>query len=182
MSKTHPRTTPDRDSKYMGLAWFHAGFSKDPSTQVGAQLVSDANYPLGSGYNGPPRRIKDKDVIWERPTKDAPNALSKYDLIVHAEINAMEFSSGYNLADSTMYVTAMPCPHCMLDIVRNQIKRVVYYDFKSHKGSILQSDGYKEKTIEIARLGGVKLEEFDGNVGWVMDWALHLKQLGIFEI
>ena len=73
-----PRETPDRDSRYMGLAWIHAGFSKDPNTQVGAQIVDQYNQPLGSGYNGPPRKIDDSSFSWCRPPKDDPDAFCKY--------------------------------------------------------------------------------------------------------
>jgi dCMP deaminase len=179
-NKVQPRETPDRDSKYMGLAWIHAGFSKDPSTQVGAQIVDTNNYPLGSGFNGPPRGMNDSDVIWTRPTKENPDALSKYDLMVHAEINAMEHSYGADLSNATLYVTALPCSKCMLDIVKKRITRVVYFNFQSNKNSMLQKNG--QKTFEIARLGDVSLEEFKGNINWVLDWSSNLKQLGIFEM
>ena len=52
MEKAQPRNTPDRDSRYMGLAWIHARFSKDPNTQVGSCIVSNKNQILGTGYNG----------------------------------------------------------------------------------------------------------------------------------
>ena len=176
------RQTPERDSRYMGLAWIHAGFSKDPNTQVGACIVSENNYLLGTGYNGPPRKMSDKDVIWSRPSKENPDGLSKYDLIVHAEINAIDHCCTNNLQNSTLYVTALPCPKCMLEIVRKEIKRVVYYDYQSGKSSSLQNTQWREKSIEIAKLGGVDIEQFTKSVAWVLDWTAHLKQLGIFEI
>lgn len=180
MSKILPRKTPDRDSRYMSLAWFHAGFSKDPSTQVGAQIVSFDNKPLGSGYNGPPSAINDEDVVWNRPKKDNPNEISKYDLIIHAEINAINHCSIKNLKDSTLYVTALPCPRCMLEIASNQIGRVVYFDFQSSKNSSLQNKDWIKKSLEIAKLGNITLEKFSGDIGWSMDWLLHLKQINIF--
>lgn len=180
-----PRKTADRESKYMGLAWFYAGFSKDPSTQVGAQVVTEDNHPLGWGYNGPPRKMRDEDVIWSRPKKDKPDELSKYDLIVHAELNAMDHSNPNLLVGSVLYVTAMPCPTCMLEIARKEISRVVYFDFKTsqaQEGSMFKDQSWKKKTMEIARMSNVRLEPFNGNVAWVFDWANHLKQLGIFEV
>lgn len=180
--KTQPRQTPDRDSKYMGLAWFHAGFSKDPNTQVGAQIVGSNNMPLGSGYNGPPRKIHDQKVIWDRPSKSDPDGLSKYDLIVHAEINAIDHSFNNDLTDATLYVTALPCPCCMLEIVRKEISRVVYFNFQSNKNSSLQNVKWREKTLEIANLGGVRMDKFEGSVEWMLDWTTYLRQLGIFEM
>lgn len=180
--KQQPRHTPDRDSKYMGLAWIHAGFSKDPSTQVGAQIVGQNNTPLGSGYNGPPRLMHDSDVIWDRPSKDNPDALSKYDLIVHAEINAIDHAAFYDLKGSTLYVTALPCPKCMLEIVRKEIGRIVYFDFQSGSNSSLQNHSWRDKSFEIARRGKVNVEKFNGSILWVQDWVSRLKQLGIFEM
>lgn len=177
--KIAPRHVPDRDSKYMGEAWMKASFSKDPSTQVGAVIIDSANYPLGSGYNGPPREIDDRSFSWERPPKENPDAFSKYDVVVHAEINAIDRSPG-SLRGATLYVTALPCPKCMLEIVRKEIGRVVYYDFQSSQSSSLQNAAWREKSIEIARLGHIRLEEFKGNLNWIPDWIKRLKDLGIF--
>jgi len=179
-SNARPRKTPDRDSKYMCLAWFHAGFSKDPNTQVGAQIVGSNNIPFGSGYNGPPRNIHDENVIWDRHAKNDSEGLSKYDIIVHAEINAMSHSCNNNLSNSTLYVTALPCPQCMLQIVREEISRVVYFDFQSNNNSSLQNSNWRWKTLEIANLGQVEMVKFEGSVEWIMEWATHLNKLGIF--
>jgi dCMP deaminase len=180
--KVPPRQTPDRDSKYMGLAWIHAAFSKDPSTQVGAMIVSDDNYPLGSGYNGPPRNIDDNAFSWERPPKEDPEAFSKYDVIVHAEVNAIDHSCGGHLENATLYVTALPCPNCMKEIVRKKIKRVVYMDFQSSKSSSLQNAKWRDKSFELARLGGVRLDKFNGNINWLQDWIVKMRELGVFEM
>jgi len=182
MSDIPPRPVPDRASKYMGLAWIHAGFSKDPNTQVGAQIVSQYNQPLGSGYNGPPRLIDDTSFSWKRTSKnDESGDLSKYDVVVHAEINAIKHSCGQDLTDATLYVTAFPCQACMLEIVKEEIGTVVYMDFKSSSGSVLQNTEGREKALKIAELGGIKVEKFDGNVNWIADWTQRLVELGVFD-
>lgn len=180
--KSEPRVTPSRDEKYMGLAWIHAAFSKDPSTQVGAQIVSSDNFPLGSGYNGPPRRMRDDQVIWDRPPKDKPDELSKYDLITHAERNAVKHSCGGDLSDATLYVTALPCPACMKMLVEEEIGKVVYYDYQSSTSSSLQNAAWREKSLEIARRGRIQVVEFEGSIAWVMDWSTKMKELGLFEV
>ena len=182
MNKQKPRETPDRDSKYMGLAWLYASFSKDPNTHVGAQIISHDNNPLGSGYNGPAKNLPDNLMIWDRPSKENPEELSKYDFMVHAEINAIEHTQGADLTDATLYVTALPCSKCMLEIARKKIKRIVYFDFKSHKESILQKHSYKEKTLEIASRHGVQIEEFKGSLLWMPDWIEALKELSVIEM
>jgi dCMP deaminase len=166
----------------MGLAWTHAAFSKDPSTQVGAVIVSSCNSIIGSGYNGPPQLIDDNSFSWERPSKEEPDALSKYDLIVHAEINAIDHSSSKNLAFATLYVTALPCPKCMLEIIRKKIGRIVYFDFQSSKGSSLQNASWRDKTFEMAKMAGIPMVAFDGNLNWLLDWTQKLKELGVFGV
>lgn len=179
MTKVPPRMVPDRDSKYMGLAWIHAGFSKDPYTQVGAQLVSEDNYPLGSGYNGPPRIIPDNSFSWERTTD--PDQFGKNDLIVHAEVNAIDHSRCSDLRFATLYVTALPCPSCMTEIIRKEIKRVVYMDFQGNSGSTLRNASWREKTFKKAELADISLELFAGNIAWVADWIEQMRELGLFK-
>jgi len=173
-----PRPVPDRDSKYMGLAWIHAGFSKDPNTQVGAQIVSAYNQPLGSGYNGPPRLIDDDTLDWGRSIKKAD--VSRYDVIVHAEINAIDHTGCADLTGATLYVTALPCPSCMLEIIRKEIERVLYFDFQGDANSSLQNASWCEKSLKMARMANIQIEKFTGNINWVADWSQHLKELGIF--
>lgn len=180
--KVPPRVTPDQDSKYMALAWVHAGFSKDPNTQVGAQIVSCENEPLGSGYNGPPREIDDESFSWARPDpKTPPEKVTKYDLVIHAEENAINHSCKGDLTQATLYVTAFPCQHCMLRIIKEGIGRVVYMDYLSDgKGTL--NDTQRQKSQEIAQMGGVRLEPFTGNINWLQDWVTGLEERGVFEL
>lgn len=172
---TQPRQTPERDSKYMGLAWVMASFSKDPSTQVGALIIDPKNNkPLGWGYNGPPSMISDANMDWSRP--------NKYDWIIHAEENAIDHSNCI-LHGTHLYVTHMPCKKCILKIVNQGIKRVIYTNFVNDPKSSVSKNNVDIELIEkIATQGGVQLELFDGNIGWIPDWVLNLKELSIFEI
>lgn len=174
------RKTPDRDSKYMGLAWIHAAFSKDPSTQVGSVVINKDNIPLGSGYNGLSSIIDDDTFNWRRPPEDEPDVFSKYDMVIHAEINAIDHSCDGKLDGSTLYVICLPCPACMLTIANKGIKRVVYTEFKSHSNSMLQNSKAK-KAFEIAELHGVSVEKFSGDISWIKDWISVMNKLGAFE-
>jgi len=172
VKKLGPRAVPNRDEFYMGMAMMVAGKSKDPSTQCGCVIVDANNYPLGWGYNGPPRKINDKDVDWNRP--------AKYDLVVHAEVNAIDHSYG-DLVGSTLYVTARPCKDCMLRIVHKEVEKVVFYDWiSSDKESSLSNKELCAKTEEIADLGGVVLQQFEGNLNWMRERCDFLKEMGIF--
>ena len=83
--------------------------------------------------------IEDDSFSWCRPPKDDPEAFSKYDVIKHSEENAIKFakSKGYELSQSTMYVTAHPCKRCMLQIVEEEFDRVVYMDWRSDPDSMI---------------------------------------------
>lgn len=168
-----PRETPDCDSRYMGIALMVSGMSKDPNTQVGCVIISPTNVPRGWGYNGPPRRINDRSFSWERPYKN--------DLIEHAEVNAIDYSNG-PLEGSTLYCTAFPCKTCMIRIVKKEIAKVVYMERKYDSGSSQADPAAFARSIEIAKMGGVLVEPFGGNLEWIDAWVLHLKQLGIIHI
>lgn len=168
-----PRETPSRDDRYMGLAFFHASFSKDPNTQVGAVIVNNDNQILGTGYNGPPRKINDEEINWDRP--------HKYPFIKHAEANAISHSLG-KTKGSTIYVTAKPCQKCMLEIVDAEISKVVYFDMKVivDGSSMLANQDEILITENIAKLGGVELISYNGNLNWMKNRIEYMDMIGIF--
>ena len=79
-------TNTDWDRRFLELADHIAGWSKDPSRGVGAVIVGPNKQILATGYNGLPRGVDDRPERLERP--------AKYDLIVHAEMNAIQQVSG----------------------------------------------------------------------------------------
>ena len=108
-------------NKYTHLAKEISTWSKDPSTKVGAIVVGEHGQLLSQGYNGFPRGIKDSD---ERLN----NRERKYELVVHAEMNAIYNASltGVSLRDSTLYVYGCPvCNECAKGIIQVGIKKVV---------------------------------------------------------
>ena len=54
------------DEYFMGIALLTAMRSKDPSSQVGACIVSPENKILSLGYNGMPIGCDDDAMPWER--------------------------------------------------------------------------------------------------------------------
>ena len=173
--RVSPRKTPTRDEKYLGLALFVAEFSKDPSTQHGAHIVSKDNYPLGYGYNGPPKEIDDLNMNWDRP--------EKYSVINHAEYNAIMHSDRDRMEGATIYATGKPCPACMLKIITYGIKRVVYLDdSKMHDaGSMCVNASSSQETENLAKMGGVQLVPFVGDLNWIRDRVLWLGSMGVFS-
>lgn len=114
---------------FMGIALLSAERSKDPSSQVGACIVSEDNKILSMGYNGTPRGIDDNDFNWNR---EGDHFDTKYPRVVHAEPNAiLNYSGDTNLLKgATLYVTLFPCNECAKFIAQTGIKRIIYLSDK----------------------------------------------------
>ena len=118
------------DEFFMGIAKLSAGRSKDPSSQVGACIVSDDNRILSIGYNGAPNGFDDDIFPWEREGKSPTE--TKYMYVCHAEENAIDNYPGSrkDLFGSRIYVDLFPCNECAKDIIQAGIKEVVYLSDK----------------------------------------------------
>jgi dCMP deaminase len=117
------------DEYFMGVALLAAQRSKDPNTQVGACIVDGSKRILSTGYNGFPQGCSDDEFPWNR---DEAKGDTKYQFVVHAELNAILNASGKNLFGSTVYVALFPCNECAKAIIQSGIKEVVYLSDKYH--------------------------------------------------
>lgn len=115
------------DEYFMGIALMSAQRSKDPSTQVGACIVSSENRILSVGYNGMPRNCDDDVYPWDR---DGDDLNTKYMFVCHAELNAILNYSGTNLKGSKVYVTLFPCNECAKALIQSGVAEVIYYSDK----------------------------------------------------
>jgi len=115
------------DEYFMGVALLSAKRSKDPSTQVGACIVSKDNRIVSVGYNGMPKGCSDDDFPWER-TGDMLD--TKYPFVCHAELNAVLNTGGNNLAGCRVYVALFPCNECTKALIQAGITEVVYLSDK----------------------------------------------------
>lgn len=102
----------------MGFAIHAATKSKD-STQVGAVLVRDRTV-LASGYNGPPRGVRDTPDRFERPRK--------YLFAAHAEMNLIATAAreGIRIEGCSVYVTHPPCSMCARLLIQSGVEKVVH--------------------------------------------------------
>ena len=114
------------DEYFMAIAKLSAMRSKDPSTQVGACIVSNDNRILSIGYNGAPNGFDDDNFPWAR---EGDNLDTKYPYVCHAEMNAILNYRG-NLEGAKLYVSLFPCNECAKAIIQAGIKTVVYGDNK----------------------------------------------------
>ncbi len=111
------------DYRFLQLAQLVAGWSKDPSTQVGAVIVDDDYRIVSVGYNGFPKKIVDNFRLNDRKIK--------YDIVVHAEANALLFANK-PVDGCTIYTWPFePCPRCAGLIIQAGIKRVVSFQNKN---------------------------------------------------
>lgn len=117
------------DEYFMGIAKLTAGRSKDPSTQVGACIVSSDNRVLSAGYNGAPNGFDDDKFPWGR---DGNPLETKYLYVCHAEANAIDNFRGYKkeFEGARIYVDLFPCNECAKRIIQSGIKEVIYLSDK----------------------------------------------------
>ncbi len=138
------------DQRFLELAAFIAKWSKDPSTQVGAVIVNANNKRVVSmGFNGFPAGVEDREERLE-------TRAIKYEMVVHAEQNALLFA-GPAAEGCTLYVTPLPpCARCGVIIIQAGISRVVCPT--------------PNKTIEPWATQSRITEEMFGEAGIVLDY------------
>ena len=107
--------------RFFDLARLVATWSKDPSSQVGAVIVDDKKRIVSVGFNGLPIGVEDTKERLE-------NREIKYELIVHAEANAI-LTAPKSVSGCTIYVYPyLPCSRCAGAIIQSGIKRVIVED------------------------------------------------------
>lgn len=153
-------STPDWDDYFLGIAEVARLKSKDPSTQVGAVIISPppSNAILSIGYNDFPRGVISLGERWERP--------EKYEWVVHAEQNAILNAArqGVALCGSWLYVeyNVPPCHHCMRSIIQAGITKVIcgYNEFPGvGKGKFYDLGNRTEQMADEANIEIVRLAQ-----------------------
>jgi len=114
------------DEYFMGMAHLSALRSKDPSTQVGAVIVSPANKVVSIGYNGLPKGCSDDEYPWDR---EGGPLDTKYVYVVHAELNAI-LNAQMPVTGCKIYVSLFPCNECAKAIIQSGIQEIIYEDDK----------------------------------------------------
>lgn len=160
MSKIQSRTLPKDDNMFMGLAWFLASFSPDPTQQSGAVFVRDNNI-LSCGWNAPPTAIINR-TDWSESDN----------WVLPAEESAISDWCEYK--DSTLYITHLPSKHSVLKLIKLGVDNIVF----SKKNHIYEDD---LKVIDEIAKGAIKIEEFKQSLSWMQDWVLNLKYLNVFK-
>lgn len=149
------------DRRFMGLARFIAAWSKDPSTQVGCVVADPMRRIVSTGFNGFPTGVEDTiERLQDRSVK--------YEMMVHAERNAI-IDAKRNLSGMTLYVwPIMPCSVCAAMIIQAGIGEVVA---PRSDDARLAATCHFDLTETMFREAGVTLtlvpEDFTPNIGEV---------------
>ena len=122
----------DWDTRFLDLAEHVSKWSKDPSTKVGAVIVDSQRRIVSTGYNGFPVGVMDS---YDRLT----NRDNKYEMIIHAEANAILFAH-QRMNGMTLYTTPFqPCSRCASLIIQSGISRVISYEIEESKNRWVDS-------------------------------------------
>ena len=111
------------DEYFMSVAYLAGMRSKDPSSQVGACIVSEDNKILSMGYNGFPKGCSDDEFPWAR---EGDSLHTKYFYVTHSELNAILNYRGGSLEGAKLYVSLFPCNECAKAIIQAGIRTIVY--------------------------------------------------------
>ena len=135
--------------RFLKLSKEISTWSKDPSTKVGALIISEDRNIISTGYNGFPRGIEDTE---ERLN----NRELKYKFILHAEMNCIlnALYNGRSVKDCILFVHGLPpCSECTKSIIQAGIKKVIT-DSKA-------TDNWKESlklSLEMLKEANVEIE------------------------
>ena len=119
-----PKAPKHWDQRFLVIASHFAGWSKDPSTKVGAVAVRNRRI-LAQGYNGLPAGVTDTDARLK-------NRDTRLEMTVHAEMNCVAYAAqnGVSLLGATMYVwPLMTCSRCASMLIQAGINKVVVPDY-----------------------------------------------------
>jgi dCMP deaminase len=105
------------EKRFIEMARLVSGWSKDPSTKVGAVIVRPDKTIASVGYNGIARGVKDED-------RRIQNREQKLLYTVHAEQNAV-LSAKEPLNGYSLYIWNIhPCAQCAASIIQTGIRNV----------------------------------------------------------
>lgn len=140
------------DRRFLDLAQYISGWSKDPSTKVGAVIWRGKNHFVQLGYNGFPANIDDSpEKLNNRDTKIANT--------VHAEMNAILFAKQDLFGCSIAIWPFGPCSSCASMIIQTGIKSVVFPKITGAaaerwgKSIEVGKDMFKEAGVEVIEVG-----------------------------
>lgn len=140
----------NKHNYFIGIAKAVALGSKDPSSKVGALIVTKDGTPVSFGYNGFIAGADKSKFTWERPMK--------YQYVIHAEENALLFAK-QDLSNCKAYVTEAPCERCLKLLIQAKVTEIWYESCSIMKRA---SEPQKEAIKAILEATGAKVKNISG--------------------
>lgn len=137
------------DYRWLSIAKEVAGWSKDPSTKVGAVVVNREGFMVATGYNGFPAGHTDDPELYT-------NREYKYANIIHAEANALRQLRVIPLEGFTLYTSFPCCPDCVLLASRHGVSRLVCLPIDT-RGKTPEWIAEWDSRIELSKIRAAKL-------------------------
>ena len=146
-------TRPSWNKYYIEIAKVVSSRSIDPSTKVGAVIVSEKNRIVSCGYNGFPAGLSDEKLTLEKtPTQIKEDLVAtKYHFIIHAKLNAI-LSSEKSLEGCKIYTTLFPCSECAKAIVASKIQEVIFLDQREKMDYKISEYILKEANVKLTKI------------------------------
>lgn len=131
--------------RFLELAKHVSGWSKDPSTKIGAVIIDpETKNIIGIGYNGFPRGVNDDIDLYK-------NRDEKLKYVVHAEVNAI-LNSNKSVRGCWIFIyPTIMIPNCCNDctklIIQSGISRVIQYSSKNLSDRWQESAKYSKQML-----------------------------------
>lgn len=148
---------PSWDEYFLNICEAVSLRSHDQNTKVGCVIVDERHRIVSTGYNGFPCGVDDSILPSDRiktlqvETETGMEDVTKYDVITHAEANAIA-SSRNSLVNCTLYVNLFPCNDCAKLIITAGIKKVVYRTKRNDKLHNISQMLFKQANIELKKV------------------------------
>jgi dCMP deaminase len=134
--------TPSWEEYFLTICRGISQRSKDEDTKLGCVIADERHRIVSTGYNSLPAGVDDNywptnreaylfyidDIGIVEDNQDIPKGaekITKYDVMAHAEINAL-VSAARSLVGCTLYCTYLPCCECAKAIITAGIKSIIY--------------------------------------------------------
>lgn len=138
---------------WLNIAKEVSKLSKDPSTKVGAVIVSKDNRKFSIGYNGFAKGYPDSKEVWNAKEQ-------KHLRVIHAEENAI-INCPFDTVGCKIYITISPCHRCIPRLINAGMESVYFgewYSSEKHKNLVKEYLNhfreFKKITKEVSQLGG----------------------------
>ena len=145
-----------KDLVAMEIACISSKESRDPSTQVGACILSKDNRVISTGFNHNPNNWDVSEFPWRNDISTIGEENTKYPYIIHAELDAISKCNNPNeIKDGTIYVTLFPCVQCAKAISSFGIKKVVYAEYRESKEATCSKRLLEKSGIEVVNFNDI---------------------------